>query len=64
MKQNIGCIDRFFRIATGLGLILWGVATKNLWGLIGIIPLFTAVIGLCPVYLPFGFSSCKKAKEE
>lgn len=59
MKQNVGGIDRVLRLVVGLGLIGWGAATQNLWGLIGIIPLATAAIGWCPTYLPFGISSCK-----
>ena len=45
-----------------IGLIAWGVAAQNWWGAIGIIPLFTAAIGWCPAYLPFGISSCKTGK--
>lgn len=59
MKQNVGSIDRILRLVIGLGLIGWGVAAQNMWGLVGIIPLFTAAIGWCPAYLPFGLSSCK-----
>ncbi len=62
MKQNVGGVDRIVRLIVGLGLIGWGVVTQNIWGLIGIIPLFTAAIGWCPAYLPFGLSSCKVEK--
>ena len=63
MKKNVGGIDRILRLVVGLVLIGWGVAMQNMWGIIGIIPLFTAAIGWCPAYLPFGISSCK-VKEE
>jgi len=59
MKQNVGGIDRVLRIIVGLALIGWGVYAQNWLGAIGIIPLFTAAIGWCPAYLPFGMSSCK-----
>ncbi len=59
MKKNVGGIDRTLRVVAGIGLIGWGVATQNIWGAIGIVPLFTAAIGWCPAYLPFGLSSCK-----
>ncbi len=59
MKQNVGGIDRILRLIVGLALIGWGVYAQNIWGAIGIIPLFTAAIGWCPAYLPFGLSSCK-----
>ncbi len=64
MKHNVGGIDRTLRLVVGLGLIVWGVATQNMWGLVGIIPLFTAAIGWCPAYLPFGLSSCKVKEQE
>ncbi|MCP4089722.1 MAG: DUF2892 domain-containing protein [Gammaproteobacteria bacterium] len=64
MKHNVGGIDRILRLVVGLGLIGWGVATQNMWGLVGIIPLFTAAIGWCPAYLPFGLSSCKVKEQE
>ena len=59
MKQNVGGIDRILRLVVGLAIIGWGVATQNFWGAVGIVPLFTAAIGWCPAYLPFGLSSCK-----
>jgi len=64
MKQNVGGIDRILRLVVGLGLIGWGVVTQNMWGLIGIVPVFTAVIKWCPAYLPFGLSSCKIKEQE
>jgi hypothetical protein len=60
MNQNVGGADRILRIVLGLGLIGWGVATQNWWGAIGAVPLATALIGWCPVYLPLGISTSKK----
>lgn len=59
MKQNVGGIDRILRLAVGLGVIGWGVATQNWWGAVGAIPLFTALIGWCPAYPILSFSSKK-----
>ncbi|WP_241086732.1 YgaP family membrane protein [Candidatus Vondammii sp. HM_W22] len=59
MKSNVSGIDRWLRIAVGLGLIAWGIVTQNWWGAVGVIPFFTGAIGWCPAYLPFGISSCK-----
>lgn len=59
MTQNVGGIDRILRVVVGLGLIGWGYATQNWWGAIGIVPLFTAAIGWCPVYLPLGIKTNK-----
>lgn len=60
MKQNVGGIDRIVRLIIGVALIAWGYLNQNWWGAIGVIPLFTAAIGWCPLYLPFGLSTRKK----
>ncbi len=60
MKQNVGGIDRILRLVAGVALIAWGYVNGPSWLMIvGIIPLFTAAIGWCPLYLPFGLSSKK-----
>ena len=61
MKKNVGTIDRTIRIIIGLviiSLIFWG--PKSAWGLIGIFPLMTGLVGWCPPYTLFGISTCKK----
>ncbi len=60
MKKNIGITDRWIRIVAGLAIGAAGLYFQSWWGAIGVIPLFTASIGWCPAYLPFGISSCKK----
>jgi hypothetical protein len=60
MIQNIGNIDRTIRIILGLGIIGAGIVFKSWLGLIGIIPLATAAVRTCPVYLPFGISTWRK----
>jgi len=64
MKTNVGSIDRVLRVVLGLGLLVAGLVTQSWWGLIGIIPLGTAAIGWCPVYLPFGLSTCRRPKSD
>lgn len=59
MKANVGSIDRVIRILVGLGLI--GATLAGLigsWGWIGVVPLATGIIRICPAYIPFGISSC------
>ncbi len=64
MKANVGGIDRKLRIAIGVAILAWGAYTWqstgafNLWALIGIVPLFTGLIGWCPPYAIFGINSC------
>lgn len=60
MLHNVGGFDRALRVVLGLVLLsLIFIGPKTWWGLIGLVPLGTAVIGFCPVYLPFGFKTCK-----
>jgi hypothetical protein len=59
MLQNVGSIDRIARVLIGLALIaaaLFGWVGG--WGWIGLLPLVTGLMGSCPAYLPFGFSTC------
>lgn len=65
MKINVGGIDRILRIVIGLGLLGAGWYYQSWWGLVGLIPLMTAVFRVCPAYLPLGISTCAKdtAKE-
>jgi hypothetical protein len=63
MVKNVGGADKVLRIVVGLALlslifILQGDA--RWWGLIGLVPLGTALIGWCPAYAPFGINTAKK----
>jgi Protein of unknown function (DUF2892) len=58
MKKNVGTIDRTVRIIAGLALL--GVAYNGkTWGLIGIVPLLTGIIGWCPPYQLLGINKDK-----
>ena len=60
MEKNIGSIDRVLRIVVGLGLIALafvGPAVFWPWGLLGVVPLATALISWCPVYKLIGLST-------
>jgi len=62
--MNMGKVDRIARAIVGLVLVLIaffiiaGVAQIILW-IIGGILLLTAIIGFCPLYYPFHFSTKK-----
>ena len=59
MNANVGNLDRVARIVLGLGLLSLTVMGPQTWfGLLGLIPLATAIMGFCPLYTVFGFSSC------
>jgi hypothetical protein len=61
MKQNIHNIERVIRVVLGLIILsLVFVGPKSLWGLVGILPILTGLIGWCPPYQLLGISTCKK----
>ena len=63
--KNVGGLDRGLRIIVGLVLIaLAATGTVGWWGWLGVVPLVTGLVGFCPAYPLFGFSTCplKKAK--
>ena len=60
--MNIGSIDRILRILVGVVAVTFAMLSSHplaIWGALGIIPLFTAVVGWCPLYAPFGIKTCK-----
>lgn len=61
MTRNVGNIDRVVRVIIGVALLsLFFVLEGNLrWiGLIGLVPLLTALVGNCPLYSIVGLSTC------
>jgi hypothetical protein len=57
---NMGTTDRGLRIVVGVVLLaLVFVGPQTLWGLLGIVPLATAVSGWCPAYSLLGMNTCK-----
>lgn len=60
LPRNEHTIDRAVRVALGLVLLsLVFIGPKTLFGLIGIIPLATGLIGSCPLYTVLGIGTCK-----
>jgi len=63
MTRNVGPVDRVIRIVLGLGILsLVFFLEGNLrWiGLVGLIPLATAIFSTCPLYTVLGLSSCPR----
>lgn len=59
MNQNEGTIDRVTRVVLGLALLSLTVIGPQTWfGLIGIVPLLTGVVGFCPLYSALGLRTC------
>lgn len=65
MFQNLGLVDRLIRLAAGVALVVTGFLIPSIWwvSLVAVVPLLTAGVGICPLYLPFGLSTIfKKSK--
>ena len=57
---NEGTVDRAVRVVLGLGLLsLAFVGPQSPLGYIGFVPLLTGLIGFCPLYRIFGFSTAR-----
>jgi hypothetical protein len=63
MKANVGGFDRVLRALVGLSLLGAGLYFKSWWGLVGLVPLFTAIFRFCPAYLPIGLNTCSLKKD-
>ncbi len=60
MNINMGTADRLIRAIIGVVLIaLVFVGPQTAWGWIGVIPLATALMGMCPAYSLLGIKTCK-----
>jgi hypothetical protein len=68
MKPNMGTADRIIRLLVAtvvIGLyfanIITGILAIILLVLAGVF-ILTSTISFCPLYVPFGLSTCKKQK--
>jgi hypothetical protein len=66
MSSNVGMIDRILRVILGVALIAYAIPFGfpntgwNWVGWIGVIPLVTAALGICPAYSLLGISTCTR----
>lgn len=58
MNANVGRIDKWFRIALGLGLIAWAVSGGPARAWIGVVLLATGLFNFCPLYRALGINTC------
>ncbi len=59
MKQNVGGTDKLIRILLSMVIMGAGFYIPSWWGLLGLIPLLTAIGAWCPLYALTGMSTCK-----
>ncbi len=66
MKKNMGSLDRIIRVvlAVVFGYLYFTGTVSGVLGIIllvlGVVFLVTSLIGTCPLYIPFKFSTDKK----
>lgn len=65
MKKNMGSLDKGIRIVIAIGIallyyfnVIEGTLAYVLMAL-AIVFLLTSFISFCPLYLPFGWNTCK-----
>lgn len=59
MTRNVGGVDKWLRLVAGVVLLALGaLGPLGWWGLIGLVPLGTALIGFCPLYTLIGVNTC------
>lgn len=63
LKKNMGGMDRFSRAGLGLALIASAAAgALGPWAYLGVIPLVTGLMGMCPLYSALRFNTLKQKK--
>ncbi len=60
MKCNVGKTDKIIRWVIGIIIAALGLYYKSWWGLLAIIPIFTAIFGFCMLYIPLKINTCEK----
>lgn len=61
--RNEHVVDRVIRVIAGIALLslVW-IGPQTAWGWVGLVPLVTGLVGSCPLYRLFGFSTCSIGK--
>ncbi len=60
-KTNVGGWDKILRIVVGVGLLgLGAFGPIGWWGLVGLVPLLTGLMGTCPLYSIVGMNTCPR----
>jgi hypothetical protein len=57
MKGKVGSVDGAIRTVLGLLILLIGHHERSWWGLMGFVPMLTAIIGFCPLYWVTGLDT-------
>ncbi|GAB6067546.1 DUF2892 domain-containing protein [Methylothermus subterraneus] len=63
LQPNVGRKDRLIRIVAGVAIMALGLFFKSWWGLVGLLPIATAVLRWCPAYAPLNINTCEAEEE-
>ena len=69
MKKNMGYLDKKIRItaAIAIAILYFTSVISGILGLVllsfGVVFVLTSLFSFCPLYVPFGISTCKKKEE-
>lgn len=67
MKKNMGTIDRIIRVSLVvlIAVLYFTNVISGTWaiilGVVAVVFLLTSLVGVCPLYMPFGISTRKKS---
>jgi len=67
MKKNMGILDRIIRVSLVvlIAVLYFTNVISGTWaiilGVVAVVFLLTSLIGVCPLYMPFGISTRKKS---
>lgn len=64
MNKNVGGIDKKIRFGLGILILIIGYLNNSWWGIIGIVPILTAFLGWCPLYVPLKLSTISNKKNK
>jgi hypothetical protein len=66
MPPNMGTADRVVRVLVAVAIAMLyftgriGGGLAAVLGVVAVVFVLTSLVGRCPAYLPFGFSTCKR----
>lgn len=58
LKVNEGTVDRTLRVLLGVALVALAVTKGWMWAYIGVVPILTGAMGICPLYSLLGINTC------
>jgi len=65
MQRNEGTLDRAVRVIAGLGILsLVFVGPQTPWGWLGLVPVVTGLVGVCPAYSLLGIRTCPAPRQQ